>query len=438
MEKPKKMMNEEVVDEETSRMTERSAVLRIATKHINLWTRQLEMKRKEIAELAELMGFDEDKKEIANEKSLERRAKRCSHHFTKKVKRMLFEEIYNMMWSGREKEIISWREMNKVYDEITENEIEDIWNREAPDHEEPIRLNGKFVWETAKRVCDFINAREGLIRITTFGEYRTVLMKVMMVIRETNLVERKRRRTTRNVNRDEINRRTQRAKTLIVAVRQGGMRKEEIERRLEDIFGRGSSKEIEHAATKEAIAERIEELAKTDEQFETWEKMRREYKKRQREDRRLNLFWRRNKTFPKQYGGEDETPDTEDTLMFWRNIKNKDASDGWRVDESIQEVLREVRGKVPRRCSWGHSRKRNLTRSSGTRPPGRRAGLTAYTPSLSRGACLSRRRCTSWSRRRSSGRLPTGGTRRTTGSSKGAPSSSLRAETGKTQRTTAL
>ena len=134
---------------------------------------------------------------------------------------MLFGEIDNMVWSGREKEITSWCEMNKVYDEITENEIEEIWNREAPDHEEPIRLNGKFVWETAKRVCDFINAHEGLIRITTFGEYRVVMLKVMKVIREANLVERKRRRTTRNVNRDEINRRTQRAKTLIVAVRQG-------------------------------------------------------------------------------------------------------------------------------------------------------------------------------------------------------------------------
>ena len=111
--------------------------------------------------------------------------------------------------------------MNKVYDEITENEIEEIWNREAPDHEEPIGLNGKFVWETAKRVCDFIDAREGLIRITTFREYRVVMLKVMKVIKEASLVERKRRRTTRNVNRDEINRRTQRAKTLIVAVRQG-------------------------------------------------------------------------------------------------------------------------------------------------------------------------------------------------------------------------
>ena len=67
----------------------------------------------------------------------------------------------------------------------------------------------------------------------------------------------------------------------------------------------------------------------------------------------MNVFWRRNKTFPKQYGGENETPDAEDTLMFWRGINNKDASDGWRVDDSIQEVLRDVRGKVPRRCSWG-------------------------------------------------------------------------------------
>ena len=65
------------------------------------------MKRKEMAELAGLMGFDEVKKEIANEKSIERWTKRCSHHFTKKVKRMLFEEIDNMVWSGREKEITS-------------------------------------------------------------------------------------------------------------------------------------------------------------------------------------------------------------------------------------------------------------------------------------------------------------------------------------------
>ena len=43
------MFNTEELDEETTRMTERLAVLRIATKHINLWTCQLEMKRNERA-----------------------------------------------------------------------------------------------------------------------------------------------------------------------------------------------------------------------------------------------------------------------------------------------------------------------------------------------------------------------------------------------------
>ena len=37
----------------------------------------------------------------------------------------------------------------KVYDEIAEEEIEEIWTREDPDEDEPIGLNGKNVWETA-------------------------------------------------------------------------------------------------------------------------------------------------------------------------------------------------------------------------------------------------------------------------------------------------
>ena len=59
-------------------------VLRDTTKHINLWMRQLEMKRREIIEVAWLMELDMVKKEIEEEKNLERWAKRCSHHFTKK------------------------------------------------------------------------------------------------------------------------------------------------------------------------------------------------------------------------------------------------------------------------------------------------------------------------------------------------------------------
>ena len=48
----------EEIDEETARMVESVIVLRISTKHINLWMRQLEMKRGEIIELARLMGLD--------------------------------------------------------------------------------------------------------------------------------------------------------------------------------------------------------------------------------------------------------------------------------------------------------------------------------------------------------------------------------------------
>lgn len=124
-------MGSEVGDHETTRMAERMVVLRISTKHINLWMRQLEMKRKEICELVGLIGLHEVKKEISEEKSMERWARRCSNLFTKKVKRMLFEEIDNMVWSGNEDEITGWCNRNTVYDEIAEKEIEEILMREA-------------------------------------------------------------------------------------------------------------------------------------------------------------------------------------------------------------------------------------------------------------------------------------------------------------------
>ena len=106
---------------------------------------------------------------------------------------MLFEEIDNMVWSRQDKGIVKWCTENKVYDEITEDEIEEIWNREDPG-DKPVRLNGKYVWEVAKRVCNFINAHEELIQITSFGEYRMVMNKVMRVIKEAHNTERKRRR----------------------------------------------------------------------------------------------------------------------------------------------------------------------------------------------------------------------------------------------------
>ena len=134
---------------------------------------------------------------------MEKWAKRCSHHFTEKVKRMLFEEIDNIVWSGNEEDISRWCRRNKVYDEITEKEFEVIWQREDPDENEPIRLNGKYVWETAKRVCDYINTRDDIIHITTFREYREVMKKVMNVIKEAHNKERKRRQTSRKKISDD-------------------------------------------------------------------------------------------------------------------------------------------------------------------------------------------------------------------------------------------
>ena len=45
LEKMRTMMNVDELDEETTLNVERIAVVRISTKHINLWMRQLEMKR---------------------------------------------------------------------------------------------------------------------------------------------------------------------------------------------------------------------------------------------------------------------------------------------------------------------------------------------------------------------------------------------------------
>ena len=102
------------------------------------------MKRKEMCELAGLMKFEKIKEEIQKEKSLERWARRCTNHFPKRVKRMLFGEIDNMIWNGHESEITQWCKRNKVFDEITENEIMEIWMSEEPDDEEAVRLNGKY------------------------------------------------------------------------------------------------------------------------------------------------------------------------------------------------------------------------------------------------------------------------------------------------------
>ena len=97
LEKVEKALNMEDIGEETARMVERMAILRIATKHVNLWTRQLEMKRNEMSELAGLMKVYTVKKDVENENSLERWAMRGTHFFSKNVKRLLFKENENVV-----------------------------------------------------------------------------------------------------------------------------------------------------------------------------------------------------------------------------------------------------------------------------------------------------------------------------------------------------
>ena len=93
---------------------------------------------------------------------------------------------------------------------------------------------------------------------------------------------------------------------MIANVKRCGMRREEIVKRLESIFGKGSGQEIVKIETNEKIAERIEELSKREEQYEKWEKMRQDTKRKQRGDRRINLF-----------GGKQEFPDS-----VWRRRRN--------------------------------------------------------------------------------------------------------------------
>ena len=208
-------------------------------------------------------------------------------------------------------------------------------------------------------------------------------------------MERKRRQTARKKKSEESVKRTQKAKSLICEIRKREMSVDEIKRRIESIFGKGSALEIGDATTKK-IVERIEELSKREQQLDKWEKMRQDAKRRQREDRRLNLFWRRNKTFPAKYGGEDETPDPQETLDFWRTINNKEVSEGWRNDRDIREAFSQVRWGTRRRiCRWFAFTEEEFDEILRCTAHERHAEWTASTHSQLRSARPSRRPCSS-------------------------------------------
>ena len=121
-------------------------------------------------------------------------------------------------------------------------------------------------------MCETINTDEELIHITSFSEYRDVMRKAMKAIKEAHNTQMKRRQAGKKKMNEDSRTRKQQAKALVAIIKQGKMTKEAAMRRLEEIFGRGSSQEIEKAITNEKIAERIEELSKREEQFEMWEK----------------------------------------------------------------------------------------------------------------------------------------------------------------------
>ena len=81
LEKLKTVMALDVLDDETTKMVQMLIILRLSTKHINLWARQLEMKRREKCELGGLLKFEAIVIEIEEENNLERWSRRCTIFF---------------------------------------------------------------------------------------------------------------------------------------------------------------------------------------------------------------------------------------------------------------------------------------------------------------------------------------------------------------------
>ena len=92
----------------------------------------------------------------------------------------------------------------------------------------------------------------------------------MSVIKEANNTERKIRWAAKNDKSEEKRTRTQRAKAPISMIKRGEIRKEDISRRVELIFGKGSWQEVEDGTTIETT-ERITEMSKREERFDEWE-----------------------------------------------------------------------------------------------------------------------------------------------------------------------
>ena len=79
-----------------------------------------------------------------------------------------------------------------------------------------------------------------------------------------------------------------------------------------------------------------------DEQLEKWDIMRNEAKRMQREDRRLNIFWRRNKTITVQFGGDEETLRMDETTYKYLGFEMKNGDvDRKEMMAKLEEWIRE-------------------------------------------------------------------------------------------------
>ena len=142
-----------------------------------------------------------------------------------------------------------------------------------------------------QRECVTSQYWEELIRISTFVGYRHVMLLVRRVVKEAHNAKKRRQNSHSKMSEEAIIMKW-RAKTLVADMKRGRMMKEEIETRLKCILCEGSAQEIESARTSEKIVERIE-ISKTEERFEGWDNKRREATRKQRDDGRLSIFWRK-------------------------------------------------------------------------------------------------------------------------------------------------
>ena len=145
-----------------------------------------------------------------------------------------------------------------------------------------------------------------------------------MVIKEAHNAERKRRQASRKERSEALMAMTQRAKALIADIKRGEIRNEEVQKRLECFFfGRGSRHEIEKATTREKSSKEWKKLPSEKSNLKNGKRRNGMQKEGKEKTEGSTSTWRKNKCFPKQFEGEEDTPDAEETLAFWRTSTTK-------------------------------------------------------------------------------------------------------------------